>query len=374
MLSHLADIPTSIWPLGSVRWTLSWIVLLSVAYTYFINKFTDNIVPENGSVLYDNPEQKKRYFAQLKRLKAAQRDLEERRRRIIQTRPFRLMDLPPELSFAILSQCADWPSTYLSLVRVSKRCQALAFRACLPFMPIHLINPNQIVSFELFIRGHPKLTPLVQNMWATPLREDQLGTAVAMVKKCTNLRSLATNAHIVQEAITLRGGTRLSHLQCKSLTLLSARPDAWASLLATRNGATFFRQLTHLRLIGDRVPDGLPLPSLTHLSYGTSGRDMSVAFRDNGTALGLAMLADTDAYPALHTVIFTKPRPIAGGLRISRPVAKTRLFCFELPPTHTELEIWCDTARHRGMWVLCADPPAHTLARGRSGSGKKAAS
>ncbi|KAF8969011.1 hypothetical protein BDZ97DRAFT_302383 [Flammula alnicola] len=352
MLSRLVDIPASVFPTGGVKWALSWIVLLSVAYTYFINRLSQDSVMRSGT-LYSDPHKKKQYFARIKRLQAAQRDLVEKQRQIVERGSFRLLDLPPEISLVVLAHCADWPSTYLALVRVSERCQGLTFNACLPRMPVRLITPEQIRSFDCFLRARPKLASLVHYMWVTPLKEDLLGTSVGIVKKCSNLRSLASNAYIVQESITFRG-TQLSHVDCKDLTLLSTRTQAWTSLLSTSNGAAFFRQLTHLRLIGDRVPSNIPLPNLTHLSYGTSGRDLS----ENDASIGLLMLDDQEAYPSLHTVIVTKPRS-AGGLRISRPVAKKRLFIFELPLKNTELEIWCDNASQRGMWELCADPPPH---------------
>lgn len=263
---------------------------------------------------------------------------------------FRFHDLPPEIALIVLAQCADWPKTYQSLVRTSRYCQRLTFHACLPRMPIRLITQEQVGSFDALLQARPKLAPLIRHMWMTPLREELLGTSIAIVKKCKHLRSLASNAYIVQEAISIRG-SRLSHSDCRDLTLLSTKTESWTSLLKTPNGSAFFRQLTHLRLIGDRIPRDLPLDALTHLSYGSSGIDMS----QGDSAIGLGMLEDKEAYPALHTVILTKPRASAGGLRISRAVAKKRVFIFELPMKRTELEIWCDNASRRGMWELCAD-------------------
>lgn len=72
------------------------------------------------------------------------------------------------------------------------------------------------------------------------------------------------------------------------------------------------------------------------------------------------MLDDRVAYPLLHTVIFTKTRTSAGGLRISRAAANKRMFVIEVPRRRTELEIWCDSASRAGMWELCADPYSST--------------
>ncbi|KAF9474042.1 hypothetical protein BDN70DRAFT_885266, partial [Pholiota conissans] len=362
MLSHLFDIPASIFPLGSVRWTLSWIIILSAAYTYFVNQLSQDT--EAPILRKDpDPERTRQYFAQLRRLQNERRALDEKRRRIVEGASFRLLHLPPEIALLVLAHAADWPSTYLSLVQVSRRCQWLTFHACLPHMPIRLITPEQVRAFDLFLRGASRvqLIPLVRYAWVTPLKEASLDAAVGIVKKCTNLQALATNAYIVQEAVTLRGGARLSHLECKDLTLLSMRTQVWTNLLSTANGTAFFAQLTRLRLIGDRVPMDVPLPNLKQLSYGTSGWDEGA--EHSTPRIGLAMFDDREMYPALQTVIFTRPRGNAGGLRVSRPEAKKRLFMLELPPTNTELEIWCDSASHRGMWELCAGPSLQSLPR-----------
>ena len=154
---------------------------------------------------------------------------------------------------------------------------------------------------------------------------------------------------MVQECITFRG-CRLSHLNCKDLTLLSTSTGIWANLLATPNGLALFRQLTHLRLIGDRFPMDIPLPNLTHLSYGSADIINS--------QIGMSMLEDPmSLYPSLHTVIVTRFRA-SGELRISKAAAAagahSRLFIFELPPKRTELGLWCDNVCRWGMWAICA--------------------
>jgi len=340
------DIPFSILQMDGVSWTVSGIFLIVVVY---INRLHSDSTP---SELVPRPKQGHLVRAKyLRDVQKAQRDLEEKRRLLIETNSFRLFDLPPEICLDILAYVAHSPSGYLSLLRISRYCQRLTFHACLPRMPVRLISEEQVLSFDRFLRARPKLANLVQHMWVTPLKEDLLPIAIGIVKKCTNLRTFASNAYIIQQSITFRG-LQLSHESCKALTLLTTRPNTWASLLSTPTGSAFFRQLTHLRLIGDHIPRALPLPSITHFSYGTSGSDTS----QGNVSVGMSMLDDRAAYPLLNTVIFTKTRTSAGGQRISRAAANRRMFVIEVPRTRTELEIWCDSARRVGMWELCADP------------------
>ncbi|KAF8802086.1 hypothetical protein BYT27DRAFT_7173212 [Phlegmacium glaucopus] len=344
MLSRLVDIPLpSAFNLNGVKWTVSGLILLSLFYTYLISRLTSPPL----SVRRDIPEIK--YLARAKQLQAArkaQRELEEERKRILESGSFRLLDLPPEISFLVLENCTDWPGMYLSLVLVSRRCQELTFHALLPHMPIRLIIPEQVHSFGSLLFNRPRLATLVHHLWVTPYKEDLLRPCVEIVKKCRNLKSLASNAYMVLESITFRGN-RLSHLDCKDLTLLSTSTGRWASLLDAPNGLALFRQLTHLRLLGYRFPTDIPLPNLTHLSYGSDTVDINVH-------IGMAMMEDPVACPSLHTVIVTKLRA-SGGLRISR-AAHSRFFTVELPAKRKELELWCDNVSRRGMWVLCADP------------------
>ncbi|KAF9561083.1 hypothetical protein CPC08DRAFT_707655 [Agrocybe pediades] len=327
---------------NSIRWTLSGILLMSALYTYSLNQLSDD---------HPKPIAKVEHYTRVKRLQAAQHariEREEQQKRLYESQPFRFLDLPPEIGIMILSHCAAWPATYQSLVCVSEHVQQLTFHACLPRMPIRLISTEQIHSFDGLLRARPNsdVAQLIRHMWMTPLKREAIPTAISIVKRCKNLLSLASNFHIIQESILLRGN-RPTHLYCKDLTLLSLRSEAWTTLLNTANGSAFFRQLTHLRLIGDRVPQDFHLPNLTHFSYGNDTLECS-------TSTGLAMLDNKPSYPKLQTVIVTRPRASAGGLRISRASAKSRVFIFELPPRRTELEMWCDNASRRDMWELCA--------------------
>jgi len=348
MFSRLADsIPSSVfnnYNVEGVKWTISGIILLSLFYIYTILQLTSPPVSPRHSI----PEIP--YLARARRLQAARKarkEFEEELERnwILKSGYFRFLDLPPEISFLVLTNCIDSPGMYLSLVLVSRRCQQLTFHALLPLIPIKLITPEQIHSFDFMLCQKPKLATLVHHLWVTPYKEDLLRPCVAIVKKCRNLQSLASNAYMVQECITFRG-SRLSHLDCKDLTLLSTSTGIWANLLATPNGLALFRQLTHLRLIGDRFPTDIPLPNLTHLSYGSADIFNS--------QIGLSILEDPmSLYPSLRTVIVTKFR-VSGELRISRAAAHSRLFIFELPLKRTELGLWCDNVCRWGMWALCA--------------------
>jgi hypothetical protein len=339
----LADIPLPAFSfnLDGIKWTVSGIILLSLFYTYSIFQLSSPPVSPRGII----PEIS--YLARARRLQVArkaQKELEEERNRTVKS--FRFQDLPPEICFLVLANCIEWPGMYLSLILVSRRCQRLTLHAFLPHTPIKLIIPEQVHSFDFLLCQKPKLATLVHHLWVTPYKEDLFRRCVEIVKKCRNLKSLASNAYIVQESITFRG-SRLSHLDCKDLTLLSASTGVWASFLATPNGSALFRQLTHLRLIGDRFPIDIPLPNLTHLSYGSDTADFN-------SHIGMAMLEDPVSCPSLHTVIVTRLRA-SGGLRISR-AAHSRIFTFELPPKRTELGLWCDNVSRRGMWALCVDP------------------
>ena len=325
--------------LDGLKWTISGIFLLSLLYTYTIIQFTRPPIPPRHG-LAEIP-----YLARARRLQAARKELE--RKRLHQSGSFRFLDLPPEISFLVLANCIDWPGMYPSLVLVSQRCQRLTFHAFLPHMPIKLIFSQQIHSFGLLLLRRPELATLIHHLWVTPYKEDLLLPCVEIVKKCRNLKSLACNAYVVQESITFRGDD-LSHLECKDLTLLSTSTGIWTNLLANPNGLALFRQLTHLRLIGDRFPTNIPLPNLTHLSYGSDTADINVH-------IGMTMLEDRVLCPSLDTVIVTRPRA-SGELRISK-VAHSRFFAFELPPKRTELGLWCENVDGQGIWALCVDPP-----------------
>ena len=348
MFSRLVDsIPSpafNSYNLDGIKWTISGIILLSLFYIYTILQLTSPPVSPHRSIS-EIP-----YLARARRLQAArkaQREFEEEheRHQFLKLGSFRFLDLPPEISFLVLTNCIGSPGMYLSLVLVSRRCQQLTFHSLLPLIPIKLITPEQIHSFDYMLYQRPKLAALVHHLWVTPYKEDLLRPCVEIVKKCRNLQSFASSAYMVQQCINFRG-TRLSHPDCKDLTLLSTSTGIWEKVLATPNGLALFRQLTHLRLIGDRFPTDIPLPNLTHLSYGSADIFNS--------QIGLSMLEDPSLYPSLHTVIVTKFM-VSGRVFISKTAAvHSRLFIIELPPKRTELGLWCDNVCRWGMWALCA--------------------
>ena len=371
-------------PFESLRWTLSWIVLLSVFYTYIINKLTSPGEPDDSPRTRTRasiaiplplviPIPKKPYLALANtRHLRARRDLEWSRKRLQPADPFPLLDLPPELCLLILAHCASWPGTYVSLTRTSRAVHRLVVEACLPKMGVRLITGEQVRSFEGMIvgagrgRGRSRLAGLVRHLWVTPLRSEDLATVIKIVRRCTALQSLATNACVVQESIRLLlpspspstpSAPILTHPSLTNLTLLTTTPSSWSLLLSTPNGIAFFQRLQRLRLIGEQIPSPLfprtgtstifgpgsttahaaaahsphsqnlvhdpqlVLPNLTHLSYGTTRIDGTIPGTGFGHPrshiIGEAILEDKEAYPALRVVVVTKPRAV-GGLRVSR--------------------------------------------------------
>lgn len=372
MLWRLMDIPHSALALSSIRWTVSWIVLLSVIYTYFLNRLTQ----DSKLAMQDNadpvpPAERRRYLLHQRRLQAEKQALAAKREALLAGTTFRLFALPPELALLVLSHAADWPRTYLALMQVSRACQRLALHACLPQMAVRLITATQIAAFVAFLKGRPRAALLVRHIWVTPLSEAQRAPAVWIVQSCTNLRALATSAHILLAGLSVarRGaeggagaGVRMSHGVVVDLTLLATRAEGWGWLKGSAHGAALLKQVTRLRVIGPALP--LPaLERLTHLSYGTSGGVRVVVGGGGDGREGLACLQDREKYPALRQVVFTRPRGSTGGMRVLRPVAGTRLFVMELAATHTELEIWCDSVSRRGIWEVCADTPANASPR-----------
>jgi hypothetical protein len=195
MFSRLVDSiqsPTfNSYNLDSVKWTISGIILLSLFYIYTILQLTTSppVSPRHTSIS-EIP-----YLARARRLQAArkaQREFEEELERNRKSGSFRFFDLPPEISFLVLTNCIGSPGMYLSLVLVSRRCQQLTFHSLLPLTPIKLITPEQIHSFDFMLLHKPKLATLVHHLWVTPYKEDllRLCVEIMIVKKCRNWQSL----------------------------------------------------------------------------------------------------------------------------------------------------------------------------------------
>ncbi|KAF9046769.1 hypothetical protein BJ165DRAFT_1474163 [Panaeolus papilionaceus] len=347
MISYFFGIPLSMLQIQDAKWTISWILLISVSYTYAVSRLT-------GRSLFDEddmkPQQIRRHtLAHARRLQAArlaQRQLEEMQERL-KRGPLPIFDLPPELVLTILGHCSDWPQTYLSLIRVSKYCSRMTHNACLSRMPILLIDERQISSFHLFLQKNTTTSELIRHLWVTPPKEELLSKCTEIVYDCRNLRSLATTVMIFDVSIVRpRRHTKLRHQHLKDVTFLLSLSPAWSQLVQDPKALAPLQQITHLRIIMDRIPMTIPLPNLTHFSYRVLKQ---VADRE---ALGRTLFEEKTLYPSLQTVIMTQPSP--AGLRIRR-VGQKRFFVFDIQNGQSELELWCDNARHRGIWVIAAD-------------------
>ncbi|KAF9523883.1 hypothetical protein CPB83DRAFT_862068 [Crepidotus variabilis] len=367
----------------SLLQTTSCIAIASALFTFAIRQLSAGsaqLLQTPPPLPVPSSAEGQRYITKARKQRAAQLEWEQEKRRLLLSQdPFQLLDLPAELILAILSHCAQWPSTYAALVCTSARVQRFAFIGCLPRIPIHLISSQHVRSFNLFIRRPRKgirVSSLIHHLWVTPLSSSDVQTVVALVRSCRGLRSLATNTYIVQESIELFDGAP-GHSHCTDLTLLSTGSEGWDKLLSWPPAVTFLQQIRYLRLIGEEVslPNHVVLPNLTHLSYGSTTIHGIIPDTSVGNPrllrAGEQMLCDTQNYPTLKCVIATKSRSV-GGLRISRmsqPKRKGRdnqsstsstrirdkrnIWFVELPPDKTELEIWSDNAFSRGLWALC---------------------
>ncbi|KAJ3499346.1 hypothetical protein NMY22_g19518 [Coprinellus aureogranulatus] len=99
-----------------------------------------------------------------RKLRSMHAELEERKRRIAR-KPFPLMQLPPELCLLILQHAAESPGTVASLFLVSRRIQGMAYEACLPKVPIKLVQAHQVESFDRMLLNKPQLTPYIHHLW-----------------------------------------------------------------------------------------------------------------------------------------------------------------------------------------------------------------
>jgi len=327
-----------LWPLKGVASALA---LLSLGVTYLIRQASTNFPPPIHSVSHTR--YRGYYRKRIRDLAHEEQALDEERRRIVQSAPFKFTELPSELAISILSHCAYWPETYSAVLRTSSSCHRLALTACIPLMPIRLSTPEQFNSFRKLLRKRQRVDHLVQHLWLTPLTDDLVPIAAQVLKQCVNIRSLAANMHLIQQSFALDKG-RLSHPRCRDFTLLSTGLN-WTTLLSTPVGAALFQQITHLRLLRDNIPREMPFPNLTHLSY------LSVELLVEKRAL--EMLDDRQAFPSLHTIIVTNMRNRTGGVRMSR-AASRRVFMLDVPePTESELTIWRENVYKTGFWDLC---------------------
>lgn len=328
-------------PRLEIKWVGSCIFVVSIVYTYLISRLT--VLP-TPTIPGPPPDIKR-----AKRLRRIHQEFEAKQRRI-RKGPFPIAEFPPELALQILGKCAEWQGTVANLALVSRRIQALTYEACLPGMAIRLVGEQEVESFDLLLLRKTHLLPYIHHLWVTPLHENYHPAAIRILRTCTNVRSLALNGRLLKEAITSPHiGYRIRHKHCRSLTLLPTSSEGWASLLAP-SAQQFLAQITHLRIVGDRIPVefDFPLPNLYSFSYVLNRNVPNLAY-------GERMLKDKVGFPNLRTVVLTgERRGKGGGARISK-MKDTRLFVFEVPAERTDLFMWCDNTLGKGFWQLCAN-------------------
>ncbi|EAU85808.1 hypothetical protein CC1G_05025 [Coprinopsis cinerea okayama7 len=336
---------------GDLKWLVPCIVLVPLVYTYLISRLTISVSHTPQLPSTPTPER----INQARQRRQALQQLETKKRHLSR-KPFPLLKLPVELRILVVQHCASSPETFSSLLLVSRHVQHLAYTSCLPLLPIRLIDEHQIMSFSLFLEQKPSLSGLVHHLWVTPLQEPCVTTAVGIVKRCTNLTSLACTGRMLQDSVTSAfRGYRLHHTRLRELTLLYTSDANWANILHSQSTISFFQRLTHLRLVGDRVPAGIKFPNLVQISFAYNAMQ----------TLGHELLEDKEAYPRLQSVALVRERTHLGSsVRIWRKPnpdpahtdknVVSNVFVYEIPAQWTELNMWCDNALGKGFWQLCA--------------------
>ncbi|TFK24409.1 hypothetical protein FA15DRAFT_680742 [Coprinopsis marcescibilis] len=337
-----------------MRWVLPCIVIIPLAFTFLISHITTahtSIYPDIG-----NTDARLERLERARRRRIVQQELKERQRRFA-LRPFPFHKLPAELRVMIIENCAEWPDAFSALVRVSKPMQVLAYQALLPLLPIRIIDAHHVVSFDYFLEQKPSLAGLVHHLWMTPLHEDYYSMAVRILRRCTNIVSLACAGRMLQDGVTSAfRGYQIQHTQCHQLTLLYTSEKEWFNLLVSPSVNQFFRQLTHLRLVGKRTPRTVSFPKLAQISFAFNNTThMDVNSEANSFNVASDVLKDQGKYPELRSVALVRERTYLGntGVRIWKNPTNARVFVFEIPKQRTELELWCDNALGKGFWQLC---------------------
>lgn len=151
-----------------------------------------------------------------------------------------------------------------ALLRVSKRIRYMTLQSCLPLLPIVLHSRRNIQSFYLFCLSNPELVRCVHHIWVQPPSEEDQFPACAIIKACTNLRTLACTASMLGAAVCSEGTLRHEH--CRDFTLLDNPEVDWESTLPKRVASAFFGSLTHLRVVGKAIPSTLQCREIIHLS------------------------------------------------------------------------------------------------------------
>jgi hypothetical protein len=335
-------------PRLEIKWVGSCIFVLSVMYTFVISRLTTT-TPEMPPFTM-RPPIRPPDLKRARRLRATYAELEERKRKIARS-PFPLSGLPTELVLLILQHSAESPGTVANLLRVNRRIQGMAYEACLPRMPIKLIQAHQVESFDRMLLNKPWLAQYIHHLWVTPVHEEYYPAAIRILRQCKDVTSLACNGRVLEEAVTSPHiGYRIRHKACRKLTLLYTSRDGWQSLfLSSSASLQFLQQITHLRLVGDIIPSHITLPNLSVLSYQLNRNSPNVVH-------GERMLLDKDNLPSLDSVVLVGERRVqpGGGVRITKMKEK-RVFVFEVPQSRTELEMWCENTQGRGFWQICTN-------------------
>ncbi|KAG6829217.1 hypothetical protein H0H92_005282 [Tricholoma furcatifolium] len=336
------------------QWTVFSIVSISLVFIYSLSAAGDPRPPVPTKVRAHS------YLAHAKQRRAEiAAAIELERQRILirenwSTRGFRLKRLPAELQLMILSHCAEWPETYRSLVLVSRYMYHSTLRACLPIMSITLSSTKQLASFASLVRKgktHRNLPDsvgnLVHRLWVSPLRREDLLNAYHILRACTNVHTLACDARGLA-MITV--SERFKHTQCKDLTLLGLSRPQWEYTLDTPSGLQLLRQLTHLRVMNEKiVPQSVVFDQLLYLSY-QERREPNAG--DDTNVERPWVLGDGSLFPSLRQVVLTRqcgPEEERAPLQVDQ-----RLALLYVRRDRTEMEIWRNGLQGETLWQQAA--------------------
>src|SRR4030081_2212208 len=96
----------------------------------------------------------------------------------------------------------------------------MTLQSCLPLLPIVLKSRKNIQSFYLFCLSNPDLVRFVHHIWVQPPTEEDQFPAYAIIKTCTNLRTLACTGWLLGAAVCSE--STLRHEHCRDFTLLES--------------------------------------------------------------------------------------------------------------------------------------------------------
>ncbi|TRM64001.1 hypothetical protein BD626DRAFT_493455 [Schizophyllum amplum] len=273
-----------------------------------------------------------------------------------QPRAFRLDDLPSELILDIMETSAlRWSSSYTTLRLVSRRLNTLADRACLIHVPVLLTNAHKTIAFRTFLDRRPRALPYVRHLWVAPALDaegDLAYVAAIVLRRCTNLRSLACTARMLHEAIAHAPLFRTEC--CRRLTILAPPApgvggDAWGDLRGNATVTNFLGRVTHMRIAGEipRLRDGEVFARLTHLSIVYEGPVGQI------TEDLAALTDDAKTHGTLRRVVIT-----VRGISRTIPYGDQwkskgqRWMVLALPFCWNEVDMWKNQVRGRGLWDI----------------------